>query len=202
MEHWQNLSLENLYEVHEGILYTEEWKPIDGYVNQYFISSFGRVKSLGYNNHPEAIKAQRYPENGYLLVSLWKGNKEKKALVHRLVALAFIKNPENKKTVNHKKGIKTDNRYHQLEWATQGENARHSYKELGRKAVLLGKTGKENRFSKPVNQYSIDGILIGMHDSITIAAEKIGTSKRNICHALLGNQKTAGGFKWEYVKIR
>lgn len=200
MENWQNKSLDNLFEVHEGILYVEEWKPIKGFEALYEISSFGRVKSTGtFKAHPISIKNQRILSNGYCHVSLWKDNKEKNSMVHRLVAIAFILNPEHKKTVNHKKGIKIDNRFHQLEWATQGENASHSFKELGRKSYMKGLKGKDCRFSKPINQYDLNGNFIARHDSITEAANKVNTSRRNICHNVKGNQKTAGGYKWEYA---
>jgi hypothetical protein len=199
MEHWRNQSLENLVEEYEGIVYKEKWKPVKGFEGFYEVSTFGRIRNIESNNWPQSIKAQRFPKNGYLLVSLWRENKEKKALTHRLVAIAFIPNPKNKKTVNHKKGIKTDNRAHQLEWATQGENAKHSYDELGRECYMTGKTGKDCRFSKPVNQYTKDGAFVARHDSATSAAKVANTSRRNISHNIMGNQKTAAGFIWKYV---
>ncbi len=197
MEHWKNLSLDPLSEIHEDVLFIEEWKEIEGYNGVYQVSSFGRIKSLGFNNHPEAIKAQRFPKNGYLLVSLWKANKEKKPLVHRLVARAFIKNPENKKTVNHKKGIKIDNRFHQLEWNTQSENSLHSYSELGR--VVKGIKGKDNSRAKAVIQYDKMGTQLAHFDTVTEAAQSVLTTPTHISAACRGKYKLVRGFKWSYA---
>ena len=102
----------------------ETFKDISGYKGDYQVSNLGRIKSLKFT---EKILRQKNDGHGYLVVNLYnKGSKSKK--VHRLVAIAFIPNPENKKTVNHKKGIKTDNRAKELEWATYSENHLHSFR--------------------------------------------------------------------------
>ncbi len=86
--------------------------------------------------------------HGYLQISLTKGNGTIKTsyLVHRLIADTFIENPENKKTVNHKNGLKDDNRVDNLEWATQQENVRHARDILGVKFVKSGFEGANARF--------------------------------------------------------
>ena len=197
MEHWKNLSLENIVEEIDGIVYTEEWKPVVGYEKLYMVSSFGRVKSLGCYNHPEKIKNQRFPKNGYLLVSIWENNKEKKLLVHRMVAKAFIPNPDNKKTVNHKQGNKKDNRWLKLEWNTRQENTIHSYRELGRKSNPL--RGANHSRAKKVIQKDKNGDIINKYDTVTEAAfiNKIGIS--HIARVCRGVEKSAHGFKWEYA---
>lgn len=109
----------------------EEWKYIEG-CPHYQVSNLGNIRfdglaknKYGHFHKPMKILSQRTKKNGYRLVSL-EINKETKSFnVHRLVAKAFIPNPENKETVNHKNGIKTDNRVSNLEWMTNKENCRH-----------------------------------------------------------------------------
>lgn len=119
-----------------GILSMEEiWKDIPNYEGIYQISNVGRVKRLerksrnGHCNvtYKELIFKNQLNKDGYVELSFRKNLLQKHVLVHRLVAISFIPNPENKKTVNHKNGIKTDNRVENLEWATQKENTQHAY---------------------------------------------------------------------------
>lgn len=97
----------------------EEWKSIPGFEGIYQISSEGRVKNAyGRMLKPETTR------NGYQRIRLFDG---KKYLLHRLVASTFIPNLENKEVVNHKNGVKTDNRVENLEWSTWSENVKHAY---------------------------------------------------------------------------
>lgn len=137
MEHWKNLSLELLTDYDpEGNLVIERFVPMPSYKGQYEISTFCRVRSLdrtrkGRSGLPCNLKGRFkkiYPAtNLYLQVSLCKNGKSKIFRLHRLLALAFIPNPLNKPEVNHKNGIKTDNRLSNLEWATKPENAQHAF---------------------------------------------------------------------------
>ncbi|WP_405320527.1 NUMOD4 motif-containing HNH endonuclease, partial [Frisingicoccus sp.] len=156
----------------------EVWKDIAGYEGLYQISNLGRVKSIErwqYNPvckdskqyHPEKIKipSERKRKNakqGYLALQLYKDNKGKNCYIHRLVAEAFIPNPDNKETVNHINGDKHDNRVENLEWSTYRENNVHAYK-----TGLNDETHRRNcKGSYPVEQYDKDMNLIAVYPSM------------------------------------
>jgi hypothetical protein len=126
----------------------EIWKDIKGFEELYQVSNFGRLKRLQRKivtkdnvskTLPKKILLQYINRKGYSVITL---NKNKKGIIsthsiHQLVAKAFISNPNNKYTVNHINGIKTDNRVENLEWATQRENVKHAY-DTGLKKCMKG----------------------------------------------------------------
>lgn len=118
----------------------ESWKDIEGFKGRYSVSNLGRVRSNFRIKGPRntiktntIILKQGISNSGYSRVNLHSDGKQRCYSVHRLVAKAFIPNPEAKPQTNHKNGIKTDNRLENLEWATRSENQRHRYNELGKK---------------------------------------------------------------------
>lgn len=111
----------------------EIWKPIPGYEGYYEVSNLGRVKSLGRYVFRDLYKYYRkerirspYVNQGYLSITLNKDKSEKTYAVHRLVALAFIPNPDNKPAINHIDGNKQNNCVTNLEWVTSAENSSHA----------------------------------------------------------------------------
>lgn len=103
----------------------EEWKDIPGYENTYQVSNLGRVRSLKYRktNKTKILKISFF-RTGYARVNLQKDKQSVSKLVHRLVAEAFIPNPDNKPEVNHINGDKSDNNIKNLEWMTSSENVK------------------------------------------------------------------------------
>jgi hypothetical protein len=103
----------------------EQWKPIKGYEGKYDVSNFGRVRSYYKGLH---IKTQRINNCGYCYVKLYvRGKRQKMARVNRLVAEAFIPNPDNMSDVNHKDMNKLNNHVSNLEWTSHADNVKHSY---------------------------------------------------------------------------
>ena len=189
-----------MQEVKESKDTEEIWKPIPGYEGLYEVSNKGRVKSLerdiicknGVKRHyKERIMNGSLDTRGYLQVSLGNNKGERKFLwVHQIVATTFIPNPENKPQVNHKDEVKTNNCVDNLEWMTAKENSNYGTRnERVIKAI-----------SKPIMQYTKDGILIKVYPSVKEAAHQLGLSRSNISSAARGVYKQAYDFIWKYVE--
>lgn len=158
----------------------EMWLPLPGLKREFLISNKGNIKGIDrlvnhWRGGRRKIKSKERKSlvaaSGYLMCSLKRGIN---VLVHRKVAIAFLKNPDNKKCVNHKNGIKTDNNASNLEWATYSENEKHSYSVLGKKPNKTGqgKKGILHHQSIPVARY-IGGRLVGVYGGASAAAEAL-----------------------------
>ncbi len=137
-EGYKNLSTQDMPD--------EIWKDIIGFEGFYQVSNMGRIKSLAkiikhsnpklQCNRKERILRQT-KTNGYLNVSLCKYGIVSQHTSHRLVGLHHVDNPENKPCINHKKGIRHDNRATEIEWATHSENQKHAY-DIGLHTKMIG----------------------------------------------------------------
>jgi len=164
----------------------EQWKNIEWYYGKYQVSNLWKIISIIKNK----ILSQWISDKWYKTIwfnVIWKKYKFYK--VHRLVAQAFIPNPENKPQVNHKNWIKTDNRVDNLEWCTQSENIQHAFK-----------TGlmKNNHLSKKVYQYTKALIFIKEWWSIIEIEKELGICHSDVSKCCKWKVKTAWWFKWEY----
>lgn len=124
----------------------EDWKPINGYEGLYEISNLGRVKSLK-RKHPKILKPGITSNYKSVCLCLDADN-HLMHRVHRLVAEAFVPNPDGKPEVNHDDGVKINNRWDNLVWSTKSENMIHSYQVLGNNGPNKGKYGVDNGKSK------------------------------------------------------
>lgn len=178
----------------------EEWRDIKGYEGLYQVSNEGRVKSVdrvietpnNIRNYKSKILVQTEKWCGYYEVSLYKNGKREHKSIHRLVAEAFIPNPQNKQCVDHINGIRNDNKVENLRWCTQQEN--NSF-EL---AVEHQKNNPAK--SKQVYQYTLDGNLVAIYPS-TMEAERNGFYNTLISRCCLGKQETHKGYRWSYKPL-
>ena len=179
----------------------EEWKPIKEYENLYEISNYGRIRSLDRKIYHYASKNKLQLKRGkiikpinngkYYVITLSKNGKLKQYYVHKLVAQAFISNPNNLPEVNHKDENKLNNNVNNLEWCNRKYNCNYGT----RNERIIAKK------SKPVNQYDLDGNFIRTWKSATEAAKilKINDTSITRCCRKEYGAKTSGGSKWEYV---
>lgn len=186
----------------------EIWKDVVGYEGLYQVSDKGRVKSLdrivnrGRNGSGKFLQKGRILSfdingSGYKYVSLSKDGKQKQGKIHRLECIAFLSNPENKRCVNHKDGIKLNNELSNLEWSTHSENNKHAYKTGLKTGASTGLFGGDHPHSKIVIQMDLRGNFIEEYRSAVEASELTNTSAMGISATCNNRQKSAGGFKWK-----
>lgn len=191
---------------------SEIWMPIKGHENSYEISNNSVVRSLtrkviSKNGSFRLSKGQIIKGNtgklGYVIISISNKGKTNYKKLHRLVAEAFIPNPLNKPYINHKNGIKHDNRIENLEWCTPQENTVHAQKNnlIKNKArYWKGKFGKLHHNSKTINQIEIKtNKVIRTFYSLGEIERELGLLHGNVGKACRDNRYTCGGYKWQYI---
>lgn len=164
----------------------EVWKDIEGYEGLYQVSNLGRIKSLCREG---CFLGVFYNRKGYARCRLYKDGKGRNFRVHRLVAMTFIPNPDNKPEVNHIDGNKRNNCVTNLEWVTSSENHVHAYV-----------TGLRKRRGNGVLQYDLEGNFIAEFPGITEAARVIGkpSLRSSIGKCCNGDRITTGNFIWRF----
>jgi hypothetical protein len=186
----------------------EQWKVIPGF-DEYEISNIGRVKSKpklirngnGYYISKEIIM-KPIISKGYHLVSLRCGDSKKKIYVHRLVAMAFIPNPENKPFINHKDNNPQNNNVDNLEWCTPKENTQWMIKQNRNKRTKewLDNLHKSQRGTykavKGINMITGEVIVFENLNSVKTK----GFQPSCVCNCCKGTRKSHAGYLWEYME--
>ena len=173
----------------------EQWKDIPGFEGKYQISSYGCVKYVGTrlsSNGTRERLIKAFPnQHGYLMVAPRNNNGDRHNVsIHKTVARLFVPNPESKPCVNHRNGIKTDNRIENLEWCTIAENNRHALDNGLNKPV-----GRR----RPVISLDKNGQIVGAYSSTREAARRHGVSQTCVWTALRSSKKLDNlTFKYVY----
>ena len=159
----------------------EEWRDIKGFEGLYQVSNLGNVRSFKFGK-VRMMKLSKGRE-GYLQLGLLKNGKNTTIRVHRLVAEAFISNPNNFTDINHKDECKTNNRVDNLEWCTETHNIEYSC-------------------ATPILQYNLLGVFLKEWVSMANVQRELNISASHICQCCKGDRKSAGGYIWRYASER
>ena len=179
------------------------WKTIEEYP-MYSIDENGNV----FSRYSNKILKPILVSNGYYSVQLFNERGAKCKTIHRLVATAFIPNPENLPCVNHKDEIKTNNHVSNLEWCTHAYNStfgtaqerRLLHTDYSKRDMKAVAPQISEKLKIPILQYTKDMKLIRRFDSAKDAKMEIGVDASHIGEVCRGKRKTAGGYVWKYER--
>lgn len=184
----------------------EEWRPVVGYEGLYEVSDCGNVRSLDTFVRTKGgvlrlakgrIRKLQRDDDGYMRVELYGGKKPKLVGVHRLVAEAFIPNPDNKEQVDHINGVRDDNRIENLRWFTLEENNSTDLAKSRKSKSAF----ERNDNKKIVYQYTMDGEFVAKYNSTMEVERKNGFKRASISRCCNKKQKTAYNYKWSYNEV-
>lgn len=184
----------------------EVWKDIEGFEGRYQISNLGNVMSLNYMAKGyAALLTPKINNKGYAWVDLWRNNKSHPLQVHRLVAQAFLNNPDNLPFVNHKDENPLNNNVSNLEWCTPQYNAQYSINLHPERSKW--REGRKHRgfgaykHTKKVRQIDISsGEVVCVYSYLAEAGRTLNKNVFSIRECCLGKRKTAYGYRWEFCE--
>ena len=187
----------------------EIWKDIKSYEGLYQISNTGKIKSLERykDNHSkkqlvkEKIRKQIISKTGYYTCMLTKNGNLKLFKVHRIVAEAFIPNPNNYPIINHIDGNKLNNNVDNLEWCSYSHNEKEAYKLGLIKNNTYGLKKYTDSLKKKIKQYDLKGNFLKEWNSVSEIKKELNYETTNICSCCKGKRKTAYGYKWKYAEV-
>lgn len=156
---------------------TTIWKPVKGFEGQYEVNQVGTVRSRK-TGHYRQLKTKHNNLTGYDFLTLSGDDGAETKTIHRIVAEAFLPNPDGLPCVNHKNEVKTDNRVENLEWCTIAYN--NSYSSYKRR--------------KKIAAFTPDGVKVATFESVDFAAMFLGVCKAAVSQAVNGSRNSCGGF--------
>ena len=182
-----------------------EWTICEDYPS-YMINREGQIKS---NLTSKILKPAKL-KTGYVCVGLRKGGKSYTVRLHRLLAKAFIPNPENKPYVDHINGVRDDNRLENLRWCTNKENQNFELARINNSKALTGRKQSKEAVEKraktlqksigvKVNQYTLDGKYVASYNSFNEAQRITKVWEASVRNCCIGRFKQAGGYIWKFA---
>ena len=188
----------------------EIWKDIEGYEGAYQVSNLGNVRSLNYNNTGKVKNLKKQvTKRGRYVVGLSINGKSKTLSVSRLVAHAFIPNPNNNPQINHIDYNPKNNNVNNLEWCTNEENQAHAWGTGKRKSNKGFKFSEESKLKLSKAKKGVPNIskrkkvlclnTMQIFNSITEASEVTGANRKNISSVCKGKRKTVNGYIFKYI---
>lgn len=183
----------------------EEWRPVVGYEKEYLVSNIGNVISLNFCRSGKSRKLKKILNScGYYVVTLYKDKTPKPTLIHRLVASAFIPNPENNPVVDHIDANPLNNHISNLRWTTIKGNVNNKISRRRRNESIrkrfLGKTGVDSATYRGVYQIDPNGEIVNKWDCISDAWRETGIRVDSIVRCCQSDYIHAGHFIWIYTE--